>query len=93
MTEDEHMDAFVYIRGTLPRGLDEIEDAIGEALGDAGEVTGSGTGTKGSNFDIEVVDEGLDAAAIVALLRTALTKFQLPPSVIVVNDVEYTLIP
>jgi hypothetical protein len=87
------MEAIIYIRDLMPYGLDEIEDAIEDALGDAGEVTGSGAGTKGSNFDIEVNDEDFDVAAVVALIRDALRSFQLPSSsVIVVDRTEYPLL-
>lgn len=87
------MEAILYIRDKMPYGLDEIEDAIEDALGDAGEVTGSGTGTQGSNFDIEVNDEELDVAAIVDRIRNALRSFQLPSSsVIVVDRTEYPLL-
>lgn len=33
--------------------IDELEDGLGEVLGDEGEVTGSGVGIKGGNIDIE----------------------------------------
>jgi len=86
------MDAFVYVRDRMPYGLDEIEEALEEALNGSGEVTGSGAGVKGSNFDIEIFDEKADLAAALRIIRGALAQFRLPSSsVIVINEVEYPI--
>ena len=74
------MDAFIYIKGRLPCGLDEIEDALDDALDGQGEVSGTGTGEVGSNIDVTIDDEEVEAAAVVALLRSALSRFSLPES-------------
>ncbi len=53
--------------------IDELEDALGEVLGDEGEVTGSGIGIKGGNIDIEFNNQS-QIDDIVKALR----KFNLP---------------
>jgi len=88
------MDVFVYVRGVMPQGLDEVEDALDEALGNTGEVTGSGSGIKGSNFDIEISDDQIDIATALSIVRKALERFKLPIStVIVIDGTEYPLTP
>ena len=74
------MDVFVYFYEPLPCGVDEIEDALDKALRDAGEVTGSGVGAKGSNVDIFISDESLPVARVVDLVRQALLPIHLPES-------------
>jgi hypothetical protein len=52
------MEIFLYWLGEAHvAGRDVIEDAIEEALGDKGEVTGGGSGDTGGNIDIEIFDE------------------------------------
>ena len=88
------MNVFVYVRGKLSCGRDEIEDAITEALGDAGEVTGGGAGTMGSNVDIEITDRSISADAAVETIRTALARFDLPrTSTVVADGTKYPLYP
>ncbi|GLO63608.1 hypothetical protein MACH09_41160 [Vibrio sp. MACH09] len=50
------MDVFIYFSERLSVGIDVIEDTLDEALDGIGEVTGTGTGEKGSNIDVEVED-------------------------------------
>lgn len=78
------MDAFIYINGRLPCGLDEIEDALDDALGDHGEVSGTGTGEVGSNIDVTIEDDEMEPAAALAILRSALSRFSLPQSTTIV---------
>jgi len=51
------MDIFIYFTSKASIVLDEIEDAIQEALGDKGEVTGSGLGKAGANIDVEIYED------------------------------------
>ncbi|HSZ55714.1 MAG TPA: hypothetical protein VK797_08645 [Tepidisphaeraceae bacterium] len=87
------MNIFIYVRERIPYALDEIEDALGASLEGIGDVTGSGTGVAGSNFDIEIEDESVDPATAIARIREGLRPFDLPPSsVAVVNGTEFRLV-
>jgi hypothetical protein len=68
------MHAFIYFCCPLPVGLDELEDALEAALGQLGEVTGSGTGLAGSNLDVRFEDDKLTKQAAEQLLRAAVEK-------------------
>lgn len=61
--------------------IDELEDALGELLGDEGEVTGSGVGIRGGNIDIEFNNQ----SQIDDIVK-ALKKFNLPPDTYYVID-------
>ena len=74
------MDVFIYFPDRLPYGRDELEDALNEALDGLGEVSGGGSGETGSNIDIEIFDEELTKSQIAALVRDALSTYNLPPS-------------
>jgi hypothetical protein len=58
--------------GSLADGRQALEDDLDDALQEAGlgEVTGGGSGIKGSNIDIEVTD----VAEAVSLIRTILKR-------------------
>lgn len=72
------MDVFLNIQGRMAYSLDEIEDALDDAFHGLGEVTGSGTGIGGSNFDIEVTDGTVDVLQAVSIVRKALESYRLP---------------
>ena len=74
------MDVFIYTFESLSHGLDEIEDALDECLEDIGEVTGTGAGKSGSNFDIEINNDDIEPSEVLAILRNALRPFNLPKS-------------
>lgn len=79
------MDAFIYFKEPTGYGLDELEDCLVDALGDTGEVTGTGTGETGANLDIEFFEEIGESRAL-DILREALVTFKLPASTEVVID-------
>jgi hypothetical protein len=72
------MDVFVYFYEPLPCALDEIEDALDQALGDDGKVTGCGAGEKGSNIDLFTNDKHLSIPSVVDLIQKVLTPLGLP---------------
>lgn len=59
----------------LPRELsvdrDEVEHALGRALGDRMEVTGAGTGVYGSNLDLEIAPD-VEPSDQIAAIRGSL---------------------
>ncbi|WP_035614375.1 hypothetical protein [Haloferula sp. BvORR071] len=79
------MDAFIYFKEPMGYGLDELEDALTDALGNVGEVTGTGTGEMGANLDVEFFEEIGESRAL-GILRQALAAFSLPSSSEVVID-------
>jgi hypothetical protein len=86
------MDAFIYFIEPLNVGLDEIEDALDEALSGKGGVTGSGTGQKGSNIDVEIKDNTVTVDGALAVIRDALRQFHFPISAkIKIAGAEYSL--
>lgn len=60
----------------LPVDRDEIEDAISDAVGDDGEITGAGTGAFGSNLDVEITSS-IDKTEVLSRIRRALRPFNL----------------
>jgi hypothetical protein len=85
------MDVFIYFKEPTGYGLDELEDALIDALGDRGEVTGTGTGEKGSNLDLEFFAE-IDESRALTLVREALAAFSLPASSeVVINGTRHKL--
>lgn len=68
------MEAFVYISGRAGVAIDELEDAFDELLDGRGEVTGTGTGEKGSNIDLEIRDGELGVSEVVELCRSCLAR-------------------
>lgn len=86
------MDVFIYFYERLPCGLDEVEDTLERALGDFGEVTGSGTGEKGSNLDLLISDSGPPLNQVLNLIQDALRPLHLPDSSrIVIESKKYAL--
>jgi hypothetical protein len=86
------MDVFLYFYERLPFGLDEVEDALDQALGDSGEVTGTGVGEKGSNVDIRINDESMSTSQVVRLIHQALSHLQLPDfSRILIEDKKFPI--
>ena len=80
------MDIFLYMTGRLPCGIDELEDALDSALGDQGEVTGTGTGQAGSNIDIFIEEGGLSKEQALLLIRQALADYGLSSATKIVID-------
>jgi hypothetical protein len=86
------MDIFIYVTGRLSCGIDELEDALDSALGDRGEVTGTGTGQAGSNIDIFIEEGGLSEEQALLLIRRALADYDLPGAIkIVIDGSEHSL--
>lgn len=79
------MDIFIYFQPNSELALDEVEDEIEEALGDDGEVTGTGTGETGSNIDVEILGDG-DEAKYLELIRTALRRLNAPESTVIQTE-------
>ena len=70
-----------------------VEDAIDEALGSDGDVTGAGTGENGSNLDLFVEDDALADDKVVGLIQDALRPFTIPDnSEIVIGTKEYSTV-
>jgi hypothetical protein len=80
------MDVFIYFYERLPVGLDELEDALDEALEGVGDVTGSGTGASGSNLDLRISDENVSKDQVLELIQTALRRFDLAHASRIVID-------
>jgi hypothetical protein len=66
--------------------MDELEDALDSALGDTGEVTGSGTGRTGSNIEVFLRDDAVSEEQALLLIRRALANYGLPGTTRVVVD-------
>jgi hypothetical protein len=87
------MDVFIYVVGRLPCGIDELEEALDSALGDKGEVTGSGTGETGSNIDVFIRDDAMSEEQTLLLIRRALADYGLPDTTrVVIDGREHTLV-
>lgn len=64
------MEVFVYYYRVLGRPRDEVEDEIVEKLSDFRcEVTGSGAGSSGGNFDLCLSDDFPESELILAIAR------------------------
>ena len=67
---------FIYFFSKLENiDRDDVEDAINDALGEEGEVTGSGSGVSGSNLDIEVYSNPF---AFLDTIRNILRELEVP---------------
>jgi hypothetical protein len=63
-------------RRPLPDDVDrdDVEDALAEALGSDGEVTGAGTGETGWHLDVEIVVDVADSRQVLRRLALALVE-------------------
>ncbi|MCA8992550.1 MAG: hypothetical protein KDA69_18890 [Planctomycetaceae bacterium] len=87
------MDVFIYFKERLPVGLDVLEDALDAALGENGEVTGSGTGQVGSNLDLYVDDNDMSVDEVVEMIRRALGVYGIPKSsTIVIGENNFSVV-
>jgi hypothetical protein len=68
------MDAFIYFPPNLGVALDEFEDLLEDAMGEHGEVTGSGAGEKGSNFDLSIFDDKTPYDVVISWVKEAIEK-------------------
>lgn len=79
---------FVNFPSRLDTGRDVIEDAIDEALEGRGEVVGGGSGTSGSNIDIEIF-EG-EPRDFLDVVRSVLQQLEVPNDTeIVIGDEQF----
>jgi hypothetical protein len=81
------MDLFIYLPAGTDIALDELEEALGEAVGEGGRVTGSGSGATGSNVDLRV-DDRLSREKVLAVVRSTLTLLGVRRARIVLAGVE-----
>lgn len=73
---------FVYWHSPLGDvARDDVEEAIEEALGDLGMITGAGSGRTGSNIDADVYGDPEEALAKV---RLALSRLPMPEDTVIV---------
>jgi hypothetical protein len=87
------VDVFIYFNERLPVGLDELEDALDAALGDIGEVTGTGVGESGSNLDLFLNDIDMTDDEIVGLIKRTLSAYKIPKSSeIVIGEKRFSLL-
>lgn len=83
---------FIYTNGRLNSGIDELEDALDSALGERGEVTGTGTGQVGSNIDIFIEEGMISEEQALLLVQQVLVEFGLPSATkIIIDGIEHTL--
>lgn len=76
----------------LPCGIDELEDALETALGDRGEVVGTGIGLAGSNFDLFIRDGAMSDEQTLLLIRRVLPDHGLTGMTsVVIDGRKYTL--
>ena len=72
------MDVFIYFHSPLPDGRDVFEDAIEERLKGQGEVSGGGSGERGTNIDLRVFDDETDVPLLLATLKDVLRDLNAP---------------
>lgn len=68
---------FLYSSLDLREARGNLEDDLSDFLGEAGEVTGGGSGTHGWNIDLQVSDEALPG--LLEKLTEFLTEWGVPP--------------
>jgi hypothetical protein len=83
MAELNHTLSVIFRPGMDPFDRHDLEDAIEEALGDTGEVTGGGTMMDGSESDISV-DVG-DLKSGLETIRRVLQSLQVPDTTRIVE--------
>ena len=80
------MDVFVYYFQPLDRGRDEIEDDLVDSLSAFGcEVTGSGAGQSGGNFDL-LFSSATNESDIIAPLAGRLASLGFAPDTMIRTD-------
>ena len=77
------MEVFIYFHSSLPDSRDVFEDTIEERLSGKGEVTGGGSGNRGSNIDLRIYDDAADIPGLLTLLKGLLTELKAPPDTVV----------
>ena len=82
------MDVTIHFPPNLDVDKDVIEDALDEAIGELGEVSGGGIGEKGMTIDLDVEDDA-DPAELVDLIRGTLKELGAPFSKIVIDGRTY----
>lgn len=86
--DSEPMYALIYFPERLPVGLDVIEDEIEAKLADAGEVTGTGTGERGSNIDVIFDAKVIPVLQMEEILREVIGRLGIKeqPKITFVNE-------
>jgi hypothetical protein len=78
------MDVVIHFPPDLGIDQDEIEDALDDAIGELGEVSGGGIDGKGMTIDLDVEDDA-DPTELVGLIRGALKSLGVTASKIVID--------
>lgn len=82
------MDVFIYFLDSTSLPLDGIEDALDDAFVGSGEVTGSGAGERGSNIDIEIMDDCMTTKEVKATIRECFERLGIVgPTKVVIDGV------
>jgi hypothetical protein len=81
------VDVFVYFPPDLEIEREDIEEAIEAAFGEVAQVTGGGSGQKGSNVDL-LVDDKVPVEKVLDLVRSSLTSVGVRKAKIVINGRE-----
>jgi hypothetical protein len=69
------MEVFIYLQGRLGANLDEFEDELEVLFAPyGGEVTGTGTGVVGCNFDL-TLSQPIEPTAALDLLKQCFARF------------------
>lgn len=83
------MDGFISLPPNLAIDKDEIEDALDDAIGELGEVSGGAVGEKGMIIDLDLEDDA-NPLEIVEILRNALKSLGVTATKIVVGGKTWT---
>ena len=70
-------DVFIYSSFPLRDARQGLEDDLDDMLGDAGEVTGGGSGGAGWNIDVEILVEA-EANSLVSQIAAFLRDYPVP---------------
>lgn len=84
------MNIFLYFHSSLNFPRSEIEEVLEECLADRGEITGGGSGVRGSNIDIEIFND--EDLSIVNQLINRLKEMHLPDDTTVVINSKRSLL-
>lgn len=83
------MEAYLYFPPDLEVDRDDIEAGLEEAFGEAGEVTGAGSGVKGSNLDLRVHDRvGIEKTW--EIIVGVLSKLEIPSANVVIDGKRFS---